>query len=133
MKAQIFSLDAMLAIVALTVIVGYFSWSLENTLHSADISEYESLQRMADDWAQLAVKRILAQRDEPNKVDSSRLSDLAAQMSELLVSPYDFELHLGNSKLGGDCSSKQNVVSVRRLVYDKDSAEGKVFELRLCV
>jgi len=118
-KGQIFTLDVFLALLAVTVILGYMAWQLEEVYSQSYGVEFTKVQSMSNDWSQIAAKNLLAKGDKPNDINLAKLDDLETEMDEVIVFPYYYEvLMLGSGVLinQGACDGKSNIAVSRRLV-----------------
>lgn len=115
-KGQIFTLDVLLAVVAVTVVLGYMTWQLELINSKAYDLEFNKVQSLADDFSQIAVKNILAEKNKPNFIDVTKFADLKTEMDSVIVSPYSYEVSLGTDFINQNaCDGKANVAVTRRL------------------
>jgi hypothetical protein len=112
------SLDLFLALVALTFIMGYAAWQAEQGYSRQADLEYSKVRMMAEDWSQIAVKRTLAPVNT-NMIDSSRLTQLKAEMDAAVTAPYAYSVLLssGGSINPAACDGKSLVAVSRRLGY----------------
>ncbi len=127
MKGQLFIADVLASLLIVTVIVAYTTWEFEQVYTRAADVEYEKLNSLANDIAQMAVKNILANRSRgvinANWIESARWSLLSGNMSEMILPPYGYEASVTGSTLlpisgsGGCPSTKANIAVARRLVY----------------
>lgn len=118
-KGQIFTLDVFLALLAVTVILGYMAWQLEEVYSQSYGVEFTKVQSMSNDWSQIAVKNLLAKGDKPNDVNLAKLDDLETEMDEVIVFPYYYEVLMPGSGVlinQGVCDGKSNIAVSRRLV-----------------
>ncbi len=124
MKAQVFSLDALIALVLVIVIL---SIVVERTTEARSVDvHYLELKQLADDFSQIAVKRSLT-NGEPNVISSSKLQEFSSKMSSL---SYDYEIELSTGEKIGDCSGHDEVaVSKRAVVIDGVSGW---LEVKIC-
>jgi len=127
MKGQLFIADILASLLIVTVIVAYTTWELEQVYSRASDVQYEKLNTLANDIAQMAVKNILASRSgaviRANWVDTARWDLLKGNMSQMILPPYGYEANITGSTLlpisgsGGCPSTKANIAVARRLVY----------------
>lgn len=118
-KGQIFTLDILMAFLAITVIIGYMTWQLEEVYSQSYGVEFTRLQSMANDWSQIAVKNILAKGDKANNLNLAKLDDLKTEMDGVIVYPYSYEVLISNTGDAinpGACDGKSNIAVSRRLV-----------------
>jgi len=64
-------LDVFLALLAVTVILGYMAWQLEEIYSQSYGAEFTKVQSMSNDWSQIAVKNLLAKGNNPNDIQNS--------------------------------------------------------------
>ena len=133
-KAQIFTLDAFLALLAVTIILGYLTWETEEAYKIGGLGEQQKLERIADDWAHIAVKNLLLTADnKPNLIKTPTSSDsLSTQMQNAIKDPYAYELLLPGTTIAGNggCAGKANIAAADRIVYHGSSAE--VLTVKVC-
>jgi hypothetical protein len=131
MKGQLFTADVLASLLIVTVIVTYTAWELEQVYNRASDTEYEKLNALANDIAQMAVKNILANRSDgvirANWIEPGRWSLLGGNMSEMILPPYGYEASITvlpaslapqkiSSSTGCD-ATKTNIAVVRRIIY----------------
>ncbi len=140
-KGQILSLDALLALVAVAVIIGYSSWAFENAMSQGRANQYDKLSMVANDWAHIAVKRELT-IGRPNVVDETNLfmkwTSFESLMDDSIDSSYSYEASLaGLSFTRGTCIGKANVAVAKRMIYVYRTSfmatEPYEFELKVCI
>lgn len=133
-KGQIFTLDVFLALVAVTVILGYMAWQLEEIYSQSYGVEFTKVQSMSNDWSQIAVKNLLAKGNKPNDINLAKLNDLETEMDEVITSPYFYEVLLlddGTIINQGACDGKSNIAVSRRLVMVNNVLDELV--VKVCV
>jgi hypothetical protein len=119
MKGQMFSLDALLALVAVTVVLGYITIQFENVYSQSHDLEYQKLQSLADDISQITAKASQTGnlQDNPNVVDDGSLNRIEKVFD---ISPYFYEIILSGSSSAslneGACSGKSNIAVSRRVI-----------------
>jgi len=143
MKGQLFIADVLASLLIVTIIVAYTTWELEQIYNRTPDAEYEKLNSLANDIAQMAVKNILANRTggliRPNWIEPNRWNLLKGNMSEMVPSPYGYEASVSGTTLsisgsGGCPSTKSNIAVARRLVYyNGASGEIPVLTVKVCV
>ena len=116
MRGQIFSLDVLLAVLLITVIIGFTAIQFERIYSNSNDLTYLELKTLADDWSQIAARNILNSDINRTILDTTQLSDLEDQMNEVMIYDYEVELSTGE-KIGGDCSLKENIAISTRPVY----------------
>jgi len=130
-KGQIFSLDVLLAVLAITVILGYTAYQFEFIYSESSDLEYQKMQSMANDWSQIAVKRLLVDSNKPNMIeDVGKLSDLEAEMDAVIALPYAYSVRFAAESINPNaCVGKSNIASSRRLVVMSAGAEELIVEV----
>ena len=139
MRGQLFISDVLVSILILTIIVAFTTWEAEQVYNRAPDMQYDKMNSLANDIAQLAVKSILANHTSdkvlPNWIDPARWSLLQNNMSQMVLPPYAFTANISNTVLtatgNGGCDYKSSVVVVRRMVYINRAAE--TFTLKVCI
>lgn len=139
MKGQLFISDVLVSILVLTIIVTFTTWEAEQVYNRAADINYEKMNTIANDIAQMAVKSILANHTQdkvlPNWIDPARWNLLQNNMSRMVVPPYSFKATISNSGLSatgnGGCDFRSSVAVVKRVVYFNGAAE--TFEVRVCI
>ncbi len=131
MKGQLFTMDVLASVLIVTIIVAFTTWEFEQVYSRAPDVQYEKLNSLAGDIAQMAVKNILVYNNasvlkSANFVNESRWSLLTGNMSEMIVPPTAYEAKIIGTSLdtlgNGGCSSKTSVAVARRIVYDSGVA-----------
>lgn len=117
-RGQIFTLDVLLALVALTVVLGYMAWQFEQVYSKSYSMEYNKIQMLANDVSQIAVKNTLAKNERPNDLDIAKLQDLQSEIDMIIKLPYSYEVLLpGDTPIHKDvCDGKSNIAVSRRLI-----------------
>ena len=141
MKGQLFTADVLASLLIVTVIVAYTTWELEQVYNRASDTEYEKLNALANDIAQMAVKNILANRSggviHANWIEPGRWSLLSGNMSEMILPPYGYEANISGLPLissSSGCSAKANVAVVRRIIYMRGATvEFPTLTIKVCV
>ena len=147
MKGQLFIADVLASLLIVTVIVAYTTWELEQVYSRASDVQYEKLNTLANDIAQMAVKNILANRSggviRANWVDTARWNLLRGNMSEMIPSPYGYEASITGSpssilppkiSSSGGCGAKKNIAVARRLVYIRGATgDFPILNITVCV
>ncbi|NYZ79843.1 hypothetical protein H0N95_01165 [Candidatus Micrarchaeota archaeon] len=135
MKAQIFTLDVLLATVLVTVIIGMTAMHFERVYSQADTLNYFELKTLADDWSQIAVRNLLVNVDYPGRtIIKTDLSGLQAQMDAAIKTPYAYEAILSTGqKIGGSCAGKDNVASSVRPVLINDASTLGNLTVKVCI
>jgi hypothetical protein len=139
LRGQLFISDVLVSIIVLTIIVAFTAWEAEQIYNRAPDMQYDKMNYLANDIAQLAVKSILANHSSgkvfPNWIDPARWSLLQNNMSQMVLYPYAFNASISNTVLtaagNGGCDSKASVAVVRRMVYINKVAE--TFTLKVCI
>jgi type II secretory pathway component PulK len=128
-KGQIFSLDVLLAVLAITVILGYTAYQFEIIYSESADLEYQKMQSMANDWSQIAVKRLIVDTDKPNMLLDD-LSSLEAEMDAVIEFPYAYSVSLAAESINPSaCAGKSNIASSRRLVLVNGVVEELIVEV----
>jgi len=131
MKGQLFTTDVLASVLIVTIIIAFTTWEFEQVYNRASDIQFEKLNSLATDIAQMAVKNLLATRTAngvilANSVNESRWNLLKAKMNELIIPPVAYEAVLNGptpdttfSEIGnGGCSyAKTNAAVARRIVY----------------
>jgi len=131
MKGQLFTTDVLASVLIVTIIIAFTTWELEQVYNRASDIQFEKLNSLATDIAQMAVKNILANRTMngtilANSINESRWDLLTAKMDALIIPPVAYEAVLNGptvdttlSEIGnGGCSyAKTNAAVARRVVY----------------
>jgi len=145
MKGQLFIADVLASLLVVTVIVAYTTWELEQVYSRASDVEYEKLNSLASDIAQMAVKNILASRSgttiRANWIDGSKWNLLNSTMREMILPPYGYEANVTGLPLlnitsasGGCPSTKANIAVARRIVYIQGATvEFPTLIIKVCV
>ncbi len=117
MKGQIFTLDMLLALAAVTAVLGYTTMQFENVYSQSHNLEYQKMQTLADDIAQLAVKNLLAKANSPNDLDSTKLAAAQTTLDAIMPSVYSYEIaFVSNSIHSGACAGKSNIAISNRVI-----------------
>lgn len=148
MKGQLFTADVLASLLIVTVIVTYTAWELEQVYNRASDTEYEKLNALANDIAQMAVKNILANRSggviRANWIEPGRWSLLSGNMSEMILPPYGYEANITvspaslapqkiSSSTGCD-NTKANIAVARRIIYMRGATgEFPTLTIKVCV
>jgi len=143
MKGQLFTMDVLASVLIVTIIVAFTTWEFEQVYSRASDTQYEKLNSLASDIAQMAVKNILANRSRgtirANWIEPGRWDLLKGNMSEMISPPYSYYAMVSSrSDLTitgyGGCDAKANVAVARRLVYFRGaSGEIPVLTVKVCV
>lgn len=144
MRGQLFISDVLVSIIVLTIIIAFTTWEAEQVYTRAADMQYDKMNSLANDMAQLAVKSILANRTStkilPNWVDRDRWSMLQRNMSQMIKPPYAYYVNISDGSMAasgnGGCDTKSSVVVVKRIVYIIYSMENKgfkTFTLKVCI
>ena len=139
MKGQLFMADVLASLLIITVLVAFTTWELDQSYNRASDLEFEKINSIASDVAQMAVKNILANRSSnttlPNWINSSRWSLLTGNMSQMILPPYAYEASIAHSTLSvvgnGGCAARPNTASVRRIVYIDGTVQ--LFSVKVCI
>ena len=127
-------MDVFLALVAVTVILGYMAWQLEEIYSQSYGVEFTKVRSMSNDWSQIAVKNLLAKGNNPNDINLAKLNDLETEMDEVITSPYFYEILLlsdGTIINQGACDGRSNIAVSRRLVMVNNVLDELV--VKVCV
>ncbi len=109
-KGQVFTLDAFLALLLVTISLGLIVTQLESIKNQSR----NELQLMSSDFAQIALKRTLIV-NQPNNLSSSKLNDLKTLMDNVFtgtIYEYQVELYNGSTstiKKSTGCGSMKQV------------------------
>ncbi len=143
MRGQLFISDVLVSIVILTVIVSFTAWEAEQVYTRASDMQYDKMNYLANDIAQMAVKSILANHSQnkvlPNWIDNTRWALLQRNISQMVLPPYAYNATISHTGLvaygNGGCDSKSSVVVVKRIVYiyAVELKGAETFELRVCI
>ena len=145
MKGQLFIADILASLLIVTVIVAYTTWELEQVYSRASDVQYEKLNTLANDIAQMAVKNILASRTSgnvilANSITVSRWDLLKGNMSQMILTPYGYEANVSGgfsqpliTGNGGCPSTRTNIAVARRLVYFSGAESGEIPTLTIKV
>jgi len=107
-KAQVFTLDAFLSLLLVTISLGLLVTQTETITSQAD----HATQTLASDFAQIAVKNVLVY-NEPNNLTTQKMSNLKNLMDETFsgtVYSYEVEAYNGtilSIKGNSDCSNSK--------------------------
>ncbi len=131
-KGQIFTLDAFLSFLLVTVAVGLIATQTSQILNMPS----NEIQQLSSDFAQIAVKRTLAV-NEPNNLSSSKMPELGNLMNSIFQgTAYEYEAELYNStdtlviKKNQGCSSFKKVAVTQKPAI-VDNQEG-YFKMKIC-
>jgi|GEM_PF-6041290 len=130
-RGQIFTLDAFLALLIVTIALGLIVTQLE----SLKTTSSNELQTLSSDFAQIAVKRTLAV-NEPNNLSSLKLNDLKTLMDNVFTGTnYEYEAEVYNGTIsmiqkGAGCSSF-NKTSITQKPAIVDGQEGYL-KIKIC-
>lgn len=119
MRGQIFTLDAFMALVAVTAVLGYATMQFENIYSQSHDLEYQKLQTLADDISQIALKTTQTGSfvDSPNIVDAGSLDRLKTKID---TTPYSYEVILAGTTTAnlndGACQGKSDIAVTRRII-----------------
>ena len=144
MRGQLFISDVLVSILILTIIVAFTTWEAEQVYTRAADMQYDKMNSLANDMAQLAVKSILADRISgkvlPNWVNRTRWNLLQRNLSQMIQPPYAYYINISDGPMAasgnGGCDYKSSVVVVKRIVYVVYSVENKgikTFTLKVCI
>lgn len=120
-KGQIISLDSLSAVLLITVIIGLVTITFQQVYLKADDLNYRELKTLADDWANIGVKNLLATNSlsEPNKIDTAKLSILTNEMTTAFTGTgIAFEVSLGENPALTECDLKDNIAISKRVYFD---------------
>ena len=132
MKGQIFSLDILLAVLLITVIIGFTAVHFERVYSNSDNLAYLEMKSLSEDWSQIAIRNLLVSNPSETVLDVSRMSDLESEMSNSLT--YDYEVILSTGEtIGTGCVEKSNVAVSTRPVFTSGSAEVQNITVKICV
>lgn len=141
-KGQIFTLDVFLAIAALVAAIGYASFLLEEAYSSANDLQFQRLDSIANDWAQIGVKRSLAIDDadenrRPNVVefdDGDAWGNFVLEFTNSITDEYGAELSMETNydSINEGCDDKPFVAVARRLVVDDDKNVVDWLKVKVC-
>ena len=142
-RGQVFTLDILLALVALTAIIGYMSWQFEEVYTKSSSFEAQKINAIANDWSQIGVKNLLAQVDKKNNIlvnvvdlDSNiKWKDFVDEMKLSLTNEYAADVSMGTKKdsINGGCIGAEPPVAVsRRVVVDEGGGSSAWLEVRVC-
>lgn len=129
-KGQIFTLDVLMALVAVTVVLGYMTWQFEQVYSKSHDIEYEKIYMLSNDISQIAVKNTLAKTDKPNNIDTLKIIDLKAEIDAIIKPPYYYEVLFPVDTLSlntGVCDEKLNIAVSTRL-----TTEGEI-TIKVCI
>jgi len=142
MKAQLFSLDALLALVFVTVAVMLLTTQFEHYYKTVNEKKFEENNLLASDLSQVAVKRVLAVAGEytsvkPNVIKPDKMNDLNISLNSTLPIDYSYEASLSGDSISstinrGSCSGK-NFVSISNrsvIIYNDNSLAW--FVMKVC-
>ncbi len=132
MKAQLFSLDALLALLFVTIAILLVSIQFEHYYQSANDLQSEEIQLLASDYSQIAVKRILAV-SEPNVVSEAKMNDLKTFLDNNLPADYSYEASLLSTSINRSSCNSKNFISIEnRSVVDSNTLTQAWFVLKVC-
>ena len=121
-KGQLFSLDAFLALLAVTLAIGLLVSHTEALYTTSSIE----LKTIASDWSQIAVKKTLVVNPlQSNNLDSNKLqSVLRPELNTVFGSDYNYEVDLyqGTTTLVGSISSVKKCLTANEVSIIKRPA-----------
>ncbi len=144
MKGQIFTIDTLVSLVALTAVLGMITWEFQLIFSVTSDMQSKRMELLANDVANIAVKRFLVERDPgglniPNKMDinnsdfDTQFTTFTKYLSELFnasaINKANVTIYLyDGSKFvprhswvwNGGCTSTDNNVAVVRRVLIND-------------
>lgn len=127
-KGQIFTLDAFLALLLVTISLGLIVAQIESIKNQPS----SDLQTLSSDFAQVALKRTLVV-NQPNNLSSSKLNDLKSLMDNIFIgTAYEYQVELYNGttstieKSTGCDSMKDVSIAKEPAVVDNQSGYLKI-------
>jgi len=124
-KGQIFTLDVMLAFVAIVAVVGLASTQLGEAYSNANNIQFQKVEALANDWANIGVKNILASVDGdgnkyPNIADTSNWDNFVTELGAALTNDFSAEAEITatsfSDSINGNCIGKSFTAVSRRIV-----------------
>ena len=135
MKGQMFTLDALLAMVLVTVIIGMTAIHFERVYSQSEALNYFELKTLADDWSQIAVRNVLVDTSYANMtVIKTDMSAFESMMNAAIKAPFNYSAELSTGqKIGGSCGGKENVASSVRPVLIGNAATLGNLTVKVCL
>jgi len=129
MKGQLFSLDALLALVAITIALAL----LINQTEIIYNSQSSELQGIATDFSQIAVKKALLDNwSEANLINATKMNLLKTQLDNVLSTNYNYKVSLfqKNTLINSiqsiqGCSAAQEVAIIKKPVFVKTATSAE--------
>ncbi len=119
-KGQIFTLDVLAALIAVTLIMGvtlHYQTEIKNT---QSLQANREMRTIAGDAAQIAIKNILAEEGRANTIDENKVDELNTFMDQFIPAHYHYEVQ-GTIEINpGTCGTAERAVNSRRIVKNSN-------------
>ena len=137
-KGQLFSLDAFLSILGVTVMLGLVTAQFTILFDQYNENVFERLEMIASDMNNIAVSNIMVSNlvggPKTAVVDRGKLTEFGAFMEDTLGEEYNAEIRAFGTekKVNGGCADAEIKASNRRLIMDYNSKQVSWLETMVC-